>query len=172
MRNSGIHPNSSRCKRQGFTLVEVMIASGLLALAFLGSIAAITTVQRDAVRNNLRSVALFTAEQTIEQLRARGKDALLPELELDDGGNTAIWIYDPVTAGDLPGQLTLRTGYDIVDGATIQDASRDIGMTLQCLVMTADASGTPDTTYLNVSVDVSWSFLGRTHTDSLYTILE
>ena len=61
----------------GFTLVSVMVASALLAVVFFTSLPALVFVLRASHGNNLRTVANFTAEPTLEELRALGKAALL-----------------------------------------------------------------------------------------------
>ncbi|MCH7544092.1 MAG: prepilin-type N-terminal cleavage/methylation domain-containing protein [Proteobacteria bacterium] len=163
------------CARRdgGFTLVSVMVASALLAVVFFTSLPALVFVLRASHGNNLRTVANFTAEQTLEELRAIGKEELLTRLVLDNSG-TPIWVYDAVadTAEPITDIVVLRTGY-IIDGQNIEeDHTEDITMTQEVKVYAADDNGSPDTSWLTLAVDFQWEMGNRVYSDSLMTIVE
>ena len=56
--------------RGGFTLIEVMIAMSLLAVAVLGIVGAQLTAIKFTRDSHLRAQAMFLAEQRIEDLQA------------------------------------------------------------------------------------------------------
>jgi Tfp pilus assembly protein PilV len=52
----------------GFTLAEVLIASGLLAVLIVGSVVTLTQLNRSATASRLRSIALAVAQQRLDQI--------------------------------------------------------------------------------------------------------
>ncbi len=157
----------------GFTLVEVMISMALLTVSVAGGISSMVFVKTSASINNLQSVALFTAEQAIEELRATGKEILYDRLVLDDSGEEPIWIYDPTSDDMISAQVLLRRGYKLGEsGEYVVDTANDVLLTQECLVLAPDNAGTADTLMLTVILDVTWAFMGRTYTDSIQTIIE
>ena len=155
------------------TLIEVMLSSALLATAFGGGVASMVAAQRESVSNNLRSVALFTAEQTVEQLRSIGRETLAERLTRDDSGAATVWVYDPVADGTASADVFIRVKYNKGgDGKYTIDTANSVSMTQTCEVLTSDNGGTPDTRTLHVHLDVSWTSAGVVYRDSLYTIIE
>ncbi len=56
-------------RRAGFTLVEVVIAGGLLAVLVAGSLIALTQINRWATSARLRTLALAVAQQQIDSIQ-------------------------------------------------------------------------------------------------------
>lgn len=57
------------CRPAGFTLVEVVIAGGLLVVMVLGSLVALTQINRWATSARLRTLALAVAQQQIDSIK-------------------------------------------------------------------------------------------------------
>ncbi len=160
---------SRKRKTSGFTLIEVVIASGILAIGFIGAVGSIIITTRGAMNNTMRSVALFSAEQSIEQLRSIGKDTLLTSMTLVN----SVWEFDPVADSTIPSTLVIHSTYvDDGAGGLILDTSLDRSITQQCVVLAADNGGVADTTFVTVNLDIQWTLNGRIFTDSLQTIIE
>ena len=62
--------SSQRRTQEGFSLLEVVIAAGVLATAILGSISFFVTSERFALLAREDSIALYAAEEVINEIRA------------------------------------------------------------------------------------------------------
>lgn len=93
----------------GMTLIEVMIALAIFALAAGGIISASSMAHRTSVDNVANSVALHTAESIMEQIRIMPYEAtLLPAFKPPAGVATSplpIDRYLPETAAGTPAEL-------------------------------------------------------------------
>ena len=112
-----------RPKQAGFTLVEVVIALGIMAIAFFGMISVITYTSRTNAQVRERMVATRAAEKKIEQMlnclsfndldkfRAQVEGLGWEQvLETDSGGVTKPALL-PISAIRRP-PAKLATGYD------------------------------------------------------------
>jgi len=165
-------PSKKTRGRKGMTLVEVMLSSALLATSFGVGVASMVAARRESVSNNLRSVALFTAEQTVEQLRSVGREALAAQLQVDNSGAAPVWVYDPTVDGTVAPSVFIRVKYEKIGGVLVENLEDSVSMTQEVEVLTADNGGVPDNRTLQIHVDVSWTSSGILYRDSLYTILE
>ena len=90
--------NCSRSSESGFSLVEVIVATGLLATALvsLAQLFAISTATNRAARNS--GTAMIYAEQKLEQLRALSFTLDAAGLPINDSA-TDTSVYPPAVAG-------------------------------------------------------------------------
>jgi type II secretory pathway pseudopilin PulG len=61
----------------GFTIVEVLVASTILVVGILGTVAALAPARHNGTRSEMREAATHRAEQEIEALRSAGYKALI-----------------------------------------------------------------------------------------------
>jgi type II secretory pathway pseudopilin PulG len=107
--------NLSRKSEAGFSIVEVLVATGLLATALvaLAQLFAIATTTNAAARNS--TITMILAEQKIEQLRSLQYTFDRAGLPVQDT-NTDTAVYPPVEFGGKGlaphTENTLRASYD------------------------------------------------------------
>jgi type II secretory pathway pseudopilin PulG len=166
----------TRRRRMAYSLIEVMLAGAILAVVVVGAIASFITIRRVTVANNIRTVALFTAQQTLESLRALGADALhgrlvwngVPENTLEN-----VWELDAVEKGFAQPRLLLRTVY--TSNSEGEPVPNDLQSWWMDQVVTVYCEGTEASTdedIVRVYLDLRWSVAGVEYTDALYTIIE
>ena len=164
-------------RRHGITLVEVMPVSAILGITVAMSFSGIIFVQQMSYRNSLRAVALFTAEQTLEQLRALGHQRLSAFLVYNgvpDNSMIDAWEANAIALGIIPGELPLTRHYT---RASTQLLWQEIPSRRQylrqsvLLVSQGDPSG-PTERVIGVFVDVQWQAEGYVYRDSLFTIID
>jgi len=63
-------------RKRGFTLLELLIAMVILVVGVVGVLLVIPLAQRTANRSALMSRATIVASETIEELKAKGYEAL------------------------------------------------------------------------------------------------
>ena len=71
---------SARQRQEGFTLVEVMVASFILVLSVLGTVGAFSYARRTVSRTENRLASLHIAREVMETLRAESYDSALLEI--------------------------------------------------------------------------------------------
>ena len=115
-----------KCKKNGFTLVEVLVASVLIAIGITGLLAAMaTSTQSNAAGNNLAQATLLAQE-----IRER-----TVAMSFDDIGNLSGQVYSPpvdstgtamedMTQWSQSITVTFRDASDI--SATVEDGTSDV----------------------------------------------
>ncbi len=141
MRNiSSTRPSRKRERASGFTLLEVMIALGLLAVGVLGVAGAQITALKYSRDSSLRAQAMFVAEQQLETIHGMSPINVIA-LKADSDYPDA---YDPIdpTPGDGD-PTTFERRLDISEDA-------------------------PEVGVMTITVEVDWTnSLGLTQTLSL-----
>jgi type IV pilus assembly protein PilV len=139
-------PSSSptRGRAAAFTLLEVMIAMGILGVAVLGVAAAQFSALKFTRDSRLRAQAMFLAEEQLEAFQAMSATNLLALTGDPDYPNDPNNPIDPTPGDGDP--ATFNRSWDIADDA-------------------------PEVDVITITVNVVWTdSLGRTRTVSLRTM--
>ncbi len=110
--------------QSGFTLLETLVATAIVAIGFLGSLATVSQAGRLASAAEEDALASSALDQRMDQLRLLEWD----EITSTAGVTTNIWIARPsAMAGITVAQETIAiSAYDVV-GAKILDGTWDDG---------------------------------------------
>jgi len=124
------HPARRSAREGGFTILEIMIAASVLAIALLGHTASIFSEHKLSESQRARSTALLAAEQFMERLRSDddwvglyGRLNTLREIAILAGGGTAPDTLKSVPTQPWFDQAAVLSAYDFAktDHAYLQD---------------------------------------------------
>lgn len=131
----------------GFSLIEVMIAMGIVAFVIVALIGANIAVQRTGEAAFQRAIAIQDANQVIEQMRT------------------------VASVGQFPDNLVVNSIY--LNNAVIPGFNNLVGQNVTVTYFDRDANGDPlDDDPLDVTVTVAWQENGvRNVAESLRTLI-
>jgi len=112
---------TNRRGRQGFTMVEVVVAAVIFALAAAGIFATISAMQQPAVESEEEIKAAFMAKRVLDEFRNNVDASLWSDPMWDPAGN-------PHTLGDvIIDGITYTPTYDVTD---MPDGSKKVDVTI------------------------------------------
>ncbi len=163
-------PTSALARRDaGFTLLEVVIALGIVAIGFLGAFAAVIQSGKLASAAEEDALAASGLEQRIDQLRELEWD----ELTNGAGLTTKVWTARPVAmAGITVAQETMTlSAYDIAGAKTLQGTW--IGVSAPSVSFTAGAPDLSAASALRATATLTWTGRrsSRQQSRSLVTVI-
>lgn len=139
----------------GFTLVEVVIAGGLLAVLIAGSFIALTQINRWATSARLRTLALAVAQQRVDLLQTTAWQVTAPRPLLLTAGTT--------TENNLPlNNDAFNSATSLASAFTSLDNQLNATRTTQVTDLTART--------LRVAVTVTFTYRNRPQSVSLTTL--
>ena len=147
--------NKNKSSRQGFGLIEILIAIFIVSLAF-GSIALTNIVSLRLVsRQENQLQAAFLAQETLEAVRAVKEESWAIIEGLNAGQP-----YHPVPSG-VPLKWILAPGGETLTGFTRQVTAGSVSRDNNDDII--EAGGTVDPGTKKITAAVSWTFEGKNY---------
>jgi type II secretory pathway pseudopilin PulG len=165
-----------RSSRRGFSMLEAVIASSILAFAIPSAVAGMIFVRRSVAANNLRAIAIHAAQRSIESLRAMGAAALGEKLQFNgvaENGFEEVWEADAVALGLVAPTTRLRALFekDAGSGEWREDPQGATTMALTAtLVANGDSTGRTEN-LVRVYLDFEWASGGRMFREALFAVI-
>jgi type IV pilus assembly protein PilV len=72
-----VSPTTSSKNNSGFTLVEVMVAIGIMMVGVLGLLQVVNVAMEFNLKNHLRDEAVYLGERYMNELKGQGFDAIV-----------------------------------------------------------------------------------------------
>ena len=162
-------PESSTARRDGFSIIEVMMASAILLVGFIGVIQALTigSESLDTVRKQQVAAQIITAE--IEKLRGGPWSTIA---DLPDTGTITIGPAGAIT-GDLTAfALSNRTTDATDDRLALSRLANGLTCAFTRVRLRPTSATAANVTFVKVTYTVTWtSNTGRTHRHAAETYL-
>jgi prepilin-type N-terminal cleavage/methylation domain-containing protein len=108
--------------KAGYSLVEVLVAMSLFALAVLGLSAGVVTVSRSGVLGNDLTRATFFAQEKIEELVSRS-DVRVDGLDNPEARFTRAWVIVPDTPETGVSKITVTVSWEGTDAQAVSLAT-------------------------------------------------
>ena len=130
-----VNPKSKIVNRfKGLTLTEVVVASGLLLIAMVPILKALTSAQVNSVIIEQKTRSLILAQARLEDIRARSiysYDSSFTESDTPVDGSYLCTVTDGGAASDIR-QITVKVGYDLDGNGTLE--ALEVNVTLSTLI--------------------------------------
>ncbi len=153
----------------GFTLVEVLVALGVVAVGFLGAFAMVLQAGKLASASEEDGLVVSGLEQRIDQIRTLA----WPELTDGTGVTSKVWTARPESlSGIAVAQETFTiSGYDLTSGQVLQATWN--GTAAPTTTFSGGAQALNTAAALKVVATLTWTGRrsSRTQTRSLVTVI-
>ncbi|MEN8374658.1 MAG: prepilin-type N-terminal cleavage/methylation domain-containing protein [Gemmatimonadota bacterium] len=119
--------NAPRPSRDGFTIIELVIALAVLSIGLLAMASVMGTLVMQTRASDIRTERAFAVQQTVERLRAVSLSTIDDRAEADamSVGSYAVW-WSTADATSLKRQMEIFTkGPGFVPGDGFMDAKLD-----------------------------------------------
>jgi len=128
------HKSSARKRNKGLTLTEVVVASGLLIIAMVPILKALTSAQVSEEIIERKTRSLILAKSRIEEIKARSIynfDSSFTETNTSLDGPFLCTVIDSGAPSNLR-QITVKVGYDVDNNGSL--GTQEIYVTLDTLI--------------------------------------
>lgn len=165
MRNSALFRRSAG----GFTLVEVVVALGIVAIGFLGAFAIVLQSGKMASAAEEDALVGSSLEQRIDQIRTLA----WPELTDGTGITGKVWTArpEPVVGTTVSQETITISGYDLTTGQTLQ--ATWTGTSSPSVTLTSGTQALSTAAAVKVIATLTWTGRrsSRAQTRSLVTVI-